>query len=101
MPVDGSTMMYLIVPLSIGVPTTLLQFSVLIPLEFSCKVKPDEGEGQETMAVFVLVSEIESSGLPGVCTTNSGNQNPPVSEKPPAVIAGPASCCATVPLSEN
>src|SRR6185436_16732579 len=42
-----------------------------------------------------------NSGAPGVCTTESKLQNPPVREKSPPLIAGPASGWPMVPLTEN
>ena len=91
-------MMYLIVPLSVGEVTTLLQFTVLMPLVFCCKLKPVEGDSQETIAVLVEVMVMASSGTPGVCTTESKLQKPPVREKLPPLIA-PASGWPMVPLT--
>ena len=39
-------MMYLIVPLSVGVVAVLLQFMLLRPLGFCCNVKPVEGDSR-------------------------------------------------------
>ena len=73
-------MMYLIVPLSVGVVSTLLQFTVPTPFVFCCKLNPVEGDGQETRAVFVAVSKMLNKGEPGVWTTESKLQKPPVKE---------------------
>ncbi len=62
------------------VEVTLLQFTELMLLVFCCKVQPVEGDGQVTATVFVAVRVMESSGAPGVCTTESKLQNPPVNE---------------------
>ena len=93
-------MMYLIVPLSVGDVTTLLQFTLATLLVFCCRLKPVEGEGHDTNAVFVVVSVMESNGAPGVCTTESKLQNPPVMEKFPPAIGPPASGGPMVPLTE-
>ena len=55
-------MTFLVVPSSKGVVTTLLQFTVAMPLVFCCKVKPGEGEGQERATVFVVVRATVSDG---------------------------------------
>ena len=83
-------MMNLSVPLSVGVVTTLLQFTEATPFVFCCSVKPVEGDGHETIAVFVAVTVMASNGAPGDCTTDSKLQKPPVTEKFPPLIA-PAS----------
>ena len=83
-------MMYLIVPLSVGVVGALLQFGLLTLFVFCCKVNPAEGDGQDTIAVFEAVRLIVSSGAPGVWTVERKLQNPPVSEKLPPLIV-PAS----------
>ena len=72
--------MYLIAPSSIGVVSTLLQFTVPTPFVFCCKLNPVEGDGQETKAVFVAVSMMLKKGRPGVWTTESKLQKPPVKE---------------------
>ncbi len=73
-------MMHRIVPLSAGHTTTLLQFIVPMPFVFCCGLNPVEGDGQETIAVFVLVMEIASEIAPGLCTSESSLQKPPVRE---------------------
>ena len=83
-------MMYLMVPLSVGVVAMLLQFGLAMLFVFCCKVKPVEVDGQETIAVFELVRLMERRGAPGVWTTENKLQNPPVSEKLPPLIV-PAS----------
>jgi len=55
-------MTVLVVPSSEGVARTLLQFAVPIPFVFCCRVKPVEGEGQETAMVFVVVRAMVSDG---------------------------------------
>ena len=73
-------MMYLIVPLSDGVAVTLLQLGDPTLFVFCCKVKPVEDDGHEISAVFVAVRTMLNKGAPGICTTESRLQNPPVSE---------------------
>ena len=60
-------MMYLIVPLSERVSAGVTQFAGEMFVVI-CRFHPVEGEGQETCAVFVLVSVMLSTGAPGVCT---------------------------------
>ena len=55
-------MTVLVVPLSEGEVTTLLQFTVAMPLVFCCKVKPVEGDGHERDTVFVVVRATVSDG---------------------------------------
>ena len=55
-------MTFLVVPSSKGVVTTLLQFTVARPLVFCCKVKPVEGEGQETATLFAVVRATVGDG---------------------------------------
>ena len=93
-------MMYLIVPLSVGVVATLLQFTLLTPFVFCCKLKPVEGEGQETKAVFVAVSLMLNKGEPGVWTAESKLQKPPVTEYCPPLMGPRASGWPMVPLTE-
>jgi hypothetical protein len=57
-------MTVLVVPLSAGVVTTLLQFKEAMPLVFCCKVKAPAGEGQDTATVFVVVRAMVSNGSP-------------------------------------
>ena len=52
----------LVVPSSEGVATTLLQFTVAMPLVFCWSVKPVEGDGQDTATVFVVVRATVSDG---------------------------------------
>ena len=92
-------MMYLIVAVSVGVVTTLLQFTEATLFVFCCNTKSVEGDGQETIAVLVAVIVMASNGAPGVCTTESKLQNPPVTEKFPPLIV-PASGWPMVPLTE-
>ena len=91
-------MMYLIVPLSVGEVATLLQFTEATLFVFCCNVKPVEGDGHETIAVFVGVMVMASNGAPGDCTTESKLQKPPATEKFPPLIA-PASGWPMVPLT--
>ena len=55
-------MTVLVVPSSEGAVTTLLQFTVAMPLVFCCNVKPGEGEGHERAMVFVVVRATASEG---------------------------------------
>ena len=75
---------------------------VVARLVFACKLKPVEGEGQETITVFVLVILMLKIGAPGVCTAYK-LQKPPVSENcPPAMaLLALASGCPMVPLTEQ
>lgn len=59
-------MTVLVVPLSAGVVTTLLQFAEAMPLVFCCNVKSDDGEGQDRTAVFVAVRAMVSNGTPAL-----------------------------------
>ena len=59
-------MAVLVVPLSAGVVTTLLQFNEAMPLVFCCNVKPSAGEGQDTATVFVAVRMMVSNGTPAL-----------------------------------
>ena len=59
-------MTVLVVPLSAGVLTTLLQFNGAMPLAFCCKVNAAAGEGQETATVFVVVRVMVSNGPPAL-----------------------------------
>jgi hypothetical protein len=79
-------MMYLIVPLSVGVVGTLPQFGLATLFVFCCRVNPAEDDGQDTIAVFEVVRLIVSSGAPAVWTVERKLQNPPVSEKLPPLI---------------
>jgi len=72
-------MMYLILPLSAGTVGTMLQLVAPMPLVFCCRMNPVEGDGHETIAVFVLVSVMASKGAPGVCRTEK--QTPETSVK--------------------
>lgn len=90
--------MYLVVPLS-EAAGALLQFTVPMPLVFTCRTNPVDGDGHDTSAVFELVIEIDSNGEPAVGTTDSKLQKPPVSEKFPPLIV-PASGWPIVPLTE-
>ncbi len=51
-----------VLPSSNGAAKMLLQFTVARPLVFCCKVKPGEGEAQETTTVFVVVQAMVSEG---------------------------------------
>lgn len=59
--------MYLIVPLSFTVSAGALQF-VAARLVLTWRLKPVEGEGQKTIAVFVVVTLMLNTGAPGVST---------------------------------
>ena len=91
-------MMNLFVPLSVTASDGVVQLAVFRSV-FCCNPKFVEGNGQETITVFVLVSEIVSDGAPGVCTVEN-DQKPPVREKLPPLITGPASGWPMVPLTE-
>jgi hypothetical protein len=69
------------------------------PFVFCCRVNPAEGDGQKIIAVFVGVMLIESKGAPGICTTESKLQKPPVMEYWPLVRGPPASGWPIVPLT--
>lgn len=88
----------LMVPLSLIIPPKVDHPAGLLTLLFCCRTKPVEGDGQETTT---LVSErvIVRVGAPGVCTTEMSDQKPPVREKLPSVMAGPASGWPMVPLT--
>ena len=60
-------MMNLMVPSSVTLSAGVTQF-VVARLAFICKLQPVEGEGQYTIAVFVVVSLMLKTGAPGVCT---------------------------------
>src|SRR6266852_6094829 len=91
-------MMNLVVPLSVPVGAAV-QF-VVWRSGFCWSVKPVEGDGQRTSAVFVEVSRIVKSGAPGACTAKS-DQNPPTIEKlPPIIGCAFASGWPMVPLTE-
>ena len=77
LPTGGFTITVLNEPSSSGAVTTLLQFTVLTPLVFTCSTNPAEGDGQETAMVFVDVRAMESSGEPGGCTAAIKPQKPP------------------------
>ena len=66
-------------PSLLTVLVTLVQF-VDPRLGFCSSAKPVEGNGDETMAVFVVVSVTVSVGAPGVCTAAMMDQNPPSTE---------------------
>jgi hypothetical protein len=71
-------------------------------LVFTCKLKQVEGEDQDTGAVWLLVIEMASVGAPGVCTTDSKTQKPPLKEMLPSVITpfALASGNPTLPVGE-
>src|SRR6266581_496040 len=89
----------LIVPLSLMVPTKADQPAALFTLLFCCSTNPVEGEGQETITL-VPDRVMVRLGAPGVCATEMRDQNPPVREKLPPLITGPASGWPMVPLTE-
>jgi len=80
-----------VVPSSVGVVVTLLQFTLPTLFVFCCNVNPAEGDGQKINAVFVLVCRMLNKGAPGVWTAESKLQNPPVTVKMPPAIVPPAS----------
>ncbi len=83
--------MYLIVPLSLTVSGAATQADV-VRLVVCCKFQPVEGDGQETMAVFVIVIEMVSAGAPAVGTAEMRAQKPPAMLYSPPIIVVPASC---------
>lgn len=60
-------MMYLMTPFSTGAGDAT-QFVVARSV-FCCRAQPVEGDGRDTIAVFVVVMEMVSAGAPGVGTT--------------------------------
>lgn len=59
-------MMYLMVPLSVGAgDATQVAVARLV---FCCRFQPVEGDGQDTIAVFVVVSKMVSAGALVICT---------------------------------
>ena len=58
-------MMSLFVPLSVTVSHGAAQLEVF-KFPFCCNAKPVEGDGQETITIFVCVRRIVSNGAPGV-----------------------------------
>jgi len=90
--------MLLIVPLSLTVPPKVDQPAALLALLFCCRTKPVEGDGQETVTVL-FERVILSRGAPGVGTTEMRDQKPPVREKLPPDMVGPASGWPMVPLT--
>ena len=92
-------MRYLSVPLSCT-PATLFVFCWRVKpadgdgqetsavLLFTCKLKPADGESQETATVFVVVRAMVSSGAPGVCTLEMIPQRPPAMVKLPPLRRG-------------
>src|SRR5208283_3699015 len=92
-------MMNLFAPSLLMVSAGVAQLAVLRSV-FSCKFQPVEGKGHCTTTVLVMVGKILSSGAPGVCTTESKLQNPPMTEYWPLVIGPLASCWPMVPLTK-
>src|SRR5262245_56946999 len=64
----------------------------------SCKTNPGVFGLHEIVAVTGPPGTMVSVGAPGVCTTESKLQKPPVREKLPPLIT-PASGCPIVPLT--
>ena len=52
----------LVVPSSVGVMATLFQFVVPMPVVFSWRVKPVEGDGHDIATLFVVVIRIANDG---------------------------------------
>ena len=91
-------MTVLVVPSSVGMVTTLLQFTELTLLVFCCSTKPVEVEGQETRIV-PLTAAIFIAGASGVATSTM-LQGLLVTEKLPPDTVLPPPVVPTVELSE-
>jgi hypothetical protein len=76
LPAAGFTLTVLVVPLSVGVVTTLLQFGVAMLLVFCCNVKPVEGEGQEMATVFGAARSIFNNGTTTYLTVAKSEMEP-------------------------
>ena len=74
-PVGGLTMIYLIVSLSVGAGDAP-QLAVVKSV-FCCRFQPVEGDGQEIIAVLVVVIVMVSVGVPGVGTAEIRAQKAP------------------------